>query len=115
MRTKVVRLPDLLFLLRGRGERRGDVAGRRGPADDAALGDDHVERRLLEGREVGLRRVLDEEAVEAAVVGLAERRLDADLRRDARDDEVRTRTPARRAAASTRLRGSMGARVAEMS
>lgn len=48
------------------------VGGGRG-GDDAAWGADHVERRAFEFGEVTLGGVLDQEALEAAVVGFGRR------------------------------------------
>ena len=54
----------------------------------AALRRDHRQRRRLELGEVALGAVLDHQAGVAAVVGLAHRRLHADLGGDAREDQV---------------------------
>ena len=68
---------------------RRDRRRRRVPADDRALRRDHRQRRRLELGEVALGAVLDQQAVVAAVVGLAHRGLHADLGRHAGEDEVR--------------------------
>src|SRR2546421_10890 len=71
-------------------ERVENAAGGRGPADDAALRTHHGERARLELGKVALGRILDQQAVEAAVVGLAHRRLDAHLRRDPGEQQMRS-------------------------
>src|SRR4051812_68483 len=63
------------------------VLRRADPAEDPALGGDHPQRDLVELREVGAAAVLDHEALEAAVVGLAHGRVHADLGGDAGDDQ----------------------------
>ena len=60
----------------------------RRPPHDAALRDNHLERGLLEVRKVRFGGVGDDEAVVAAVVGLADGGLHADLGGDAGDDQV---------------------------
>src|SRR3954452_15527176 len=65
-----------------------DAADGRGPADDAALRADHRQRARLELGEVALGGILYEEGVETAVVGLAHRRLHADLDGDAGEQEI---------------------------
>ena len=56
-----------------RAQRCDHLGGEGGPADDRALRHDHLERRLLEVREVRLGRVAHHQAVVPAVVGLAQR------------------------------------------
>ena len=70
---------------RQRGEQR---RRRRDPAEDAALGGDHPEPHLVELREVGADAVREHEALEAAVVGLADGGVHAHLGRDAGHDEA---------------------------
>src|SRR5260370_4431674 len=53
------------------------------PAENATLGLDHPQPDGMKFREVGAAAILQHEAVIAAVIGLAHRRVDADLRRDA--------------------------------
>src|SRR5687768_16813815 len=70
-------------------ERIGNLPRRRRPADDRALRPHHVERRYLEFRKITLRRVLDQKAGEAAVIGLTHRRLYADLGSHAAEEKMR--------------------------
>src|SRR3954469_25896583 len=58
------------------------------PAEDPALGLDHLERDALELREVGPDAVRQDERVVAAVVRLTDAGVDADLGRHAADDEL---------------------------
>src|SRR5580658_4234223 len=61
------------------------------PSEDPALRLDHVEAGGLEFREIRSDAILDDEAIEAAIIGLAHGRVDAHLRRDARDHELTDR------------------------
>src|SRR4030095_15024357 len=70
------------------GERREEQRRIADPSEDAALGREHLEHRLVEHREVRRDAVLEHEALVAAIVGLAYRRVHADLRRHAADDEL---------------------------
>ena len=54
----------------------------------APWADDHLDRRRLELGKVALRRILDQQALVAAVIGLAHRGLDADFRRDAGEHQM---------------------------
>src|SRR6516164_8168474 len=65
-----------------------DGLGRGDPAGDAALRLDHAQPHLLKLREVGSDAISNDEAVVAAVVGLAHRRIDADLGGDPADDQL---------------------------
>ena len=67
------------------GEQR---RGRRDPAEDAALRLDHRDPRGVEFGEVGASAVLQHETVEAAIVGLAHRGVDADLGCDAANQKL---------------------------
>src|SRR2546428_91184 len=58
------------------------------PAEDAALRFDHLERGGVKFREVGAHAVFRHEAVVAAIIGLAQRGVDADLGGDAGEDEL---------------------------
>src|SRR5258706_1441953 len=69
-------------------ERGAERREGRGPADDAVLGADHVQRGPLELGEIALGGVLHQEALEAAIVGLAHGALHADLGGDSGEDEV---------------------------
>ncbi len=69
-------------------QRLEQCGARRGPADDAALGAHHVERGRLECREVAFGAVLQQQAVVAAVVGLAHAGLHADLGGHAAEHQV---------------------------
>src|SRR5690349_6606588 len=82
------------------GSRRRGLAARGGregfeealriadPTEDPALGLDHLEGDALELREVGRDGVGQDERVIAAIVGLADARVDADLGRHAAHDEL---------------------------
>ena len=59
------------------------------PAENPALRLDHLEAHLLEFREIRADAILEHEAVEPAIVGLAHRGVDADLGGDAADDQLR--------------------------
>src|SRR6202008_114704 len=72
-----------------RAERGQQLRGRRHPAEDAALRGDHPEAHLVELREVRADAVGEHEALEPAVVGLANRRVNAHLGGDAGHDQVR--------------------------
>src|SRR5215510_11152995 len=74
---------------RGLAERLEEPPGIGHPAEDSALGLDHGEGGLLELGEVRGHTVLEDEAVVAAVVRLADAGVDADLGRHAADDELR--------------------------
>ena len=72
----------------GRLERGGEERCRVGdPAEDAALGLDHLEADAVELREVGGAAVGEHDAAVAAVVGLADRRVHADLGGHAADEQ----------------------------
>ena len=71
-----------------RGEGRLELLCARAPANNPALRREHRHRLLVEVREVGRARIRQHARVETAVVGLAEGGLDADLCRDATDEEV---------------------------
>ncbi len=58
------------------------------PTEDAALSLDHLQTHGVEFGKVGAAAVLKHEAVVAAVVGLADRGVDADFGRHAGDDEL---------------------------
>src|SRR5260370_22705747 len=58
------------------------------PAEDAALGLDHLQAHGLELWKVGSHAVFEHEAVIAPVVGFAHRGVDADFGRYAGDDEL---------------------------
>ena len=58
------------------------------PAENSALGLDHLESHFLEFRKVRTDTVLGDEAIVATVVCFAHRGIDADLRRYSRDDEL---------------------------
>jgi hypothetical protein len=72
----------------GTGERLQKALRVADPAENAALGLDHLERGLLELREVRADAILEHQAVVAAVVRLAHCRVDADLGRHAADHEL---------------------------
>src|SRR5215475_1108265 len=74
---------------RGLAERLEEPPGIRHPAEDSALGLDHGEGGLLELGEVRGHAVLEDEAIVAAVVRLADAGVDADLRGHAAHDELR--------------------------
>src|ERR1700756_3965724 len=65
-----------------------DGLGRGDPAEDAALCLDHAQPHLLKLREVGSDAIGNDEAVVAAVVSFAHRRVDADLGGDPADDQL---------------------------
>src|SRR5580692_8920966 len=67
----------------GSGETGEQRSRRRHPSEDAALRLDHRQAHRLELREVGAGAVLQHQAIEAAIVRLAHRRVDADLGGDA--------------------------------
>src|SRR5579862_2178929 len=67
----------------GSGQNREQRFGRRNPAEDPALRLDHREPRGVERVEIGGDAILEHEAVEAAVVGLAHCGVDADFGGDA--------------------------------
>src|SRR6516164_2458210 len=69
------------------GQRCNDRLGRRDPAEDAALCLDHAQPHLLKLREVRADAIGHDEALVAAVVSLAYRRIDADLSRDPANDQ----------------------------
>ena len=71
-----------------RGEGRDDFVGVRNPAENAALRLDHPEAHFLKFRVVGADAILGNEAVVAAVVGLADGGVDAHFGGDAGDDKV---------------------------
>ena len=85
---------------------------RRRPADDAALRDDHLDHRGVELREVARRAVGDEQAFVAAVVGLAHRRLHADLGGHAADQQVGDARACRMASSAGGVEGAL-ARLAQ--
>src|SRR5580704_13136858 len=58
------------------------------PAEDPALRLDHLQAHLLELRKVRADAILEHEAVETPVIGLAHRGVDADLGGDAADDQL---------------------------
>src|SRR6516164_9748322 len=60
----------------------------RRPADDSALGADHVEGGHLELREIAFGGVLGQQALEAAVVGLAHGGLHANFRSDSGEHQL---------------------------
>src|SRR6516225_5330661 len=65
-----------------------DGLGRGDPAEDAALCLDHAQPHLLKLREVRADAIGHDEALVAAVVSLAYRRIDADLSRDPANDQL---------------------------
>src|SRR6516162_6063432 len=65
-----------------------DGLGRGDPAEDAALRLDHAQPHLLKLREVRSDAIGNDEAVVAAVVSLAHRRIDANLGGDPADDSL---------------------------
>src|SRR5947209_16300236 len=69
-------------------DRRDHVRAHPDPAENAALGLDHLEPKRLEFREIGADTIFENETIEAAIVRLAHRRVDADFGRDARHDEL---------------------------
>src|SRR5260370_19855336 len=69
-------------------DRREHVSRARHPAENAALGLDHLETHLLEFGKVRADAVLGDQAVVAAVVGLADGGVDAHFGGDAGDDEL---------------------------
>ncbi len=73
----------------GDGKDGEELGRRRDPAEDAALGGDHAEPHLVELREVGAGAVRQHQALEAAVVGLADGGVHAHLGGDAADDQAR--------------------------
>ncbi len=58
------------------------------PAENAALGLDHLQAHGVELRKVGSDAVFEHEAVVASVIGFAHRGVDADFRRYAGDDQL---------------------------
>ncbi len=70
---------------RGRSVEQGGRVG--DPAEDAALGGDHVEADALELREVGADAVGEDQDVVAPVIGFADRRVHAHLGGHPGDDE----------------------------
>src|SRR5271165_5453106 len=64
------------------GRRRGD------PAEDPALCLDHAQPHLLKLREIRADAIGNDDALVAAVVGLAHGRIDADLGGDPADDQL---------------------------
>ena len=76
-------LPDRKTLSGGGRQRGQERLGRRHPAEDAALRLDHLQRHLVELREIRGDAVRQHQAFVAAVVRLAHRRLDAHLGGDA--------------------------------
>src|SRR5215472_12404634 len=82
-----VRAPLIAFSCSCKGcqQRRGG----RDPAEDAALRLDHRDAGSVEFGEVRAGAVFQHQAVEAAVVGLAHRGVDADLGGDAADEKLR--------------------------
>src|SRR4051794_36826943 len=69
------------------GKRGQQIGGAGNPPEDPALGADHPDRDLVELGEVRAAAVFEHEALQAAVVGLADGRVHADLGRDAGDDQ----------------------------
>src|SRR5580704_2646446 len=69
-------------------DRRDDIGRASHPAENAALRLDHFQAHVLELGEVGAHAILGDEAVVAAVVGLADRGVDAHFGGDAGDDEL---------------------------
>src|SRR3954452_21390118 len=65
-----------------------EVPGLRDPSEDPVLRGDHAEGDLVELREVGAAAVAEHEALKAAVVGLPDRGVHADLGRHAGDHEA---------------------------
>src|SRR6202008_1887521 len=65
-----------------------DRLGRGDPTEDAALRLDHAQSHLLKLREVRSDAIGNDEAVVAAVVSLAHRRIDADLGGDPADEQL---------------------------
>src|SRR5260370_15259554 len=69
-------------------DRRDDIGRASHPAENAALRLDHFQAHVLEFGKVGADAILGHEAVVAAVVGLANRGVDAHFGGDAGDDEL---------------------------
>src|SRR5216683_6757420 len=67
---------------------RDDIGRAPHPAENAALCLDHFQAHVLEFEEVGTHAILGHEAVVAAVVGLADRGVDAHFGGDAGDHEL---------------------------
>src|SRR5215469_8139333 len=69
-------------------ERGDDGRGRGDPAEDAALGLDHAQPHFLRLWEIGADAIGNDDTVVATVIGLAHRRIDADLGRDPTNDQL---------------------------
>src|SRR5208282_4331822 len=72
----------------GGGERGNDGVGRCDPAKDTALRLDHAQPHLLKLREIRADAIGDDDAVVAAVVCFAHRRIDTDLGGNPADDQL---------------------------
>src|SRR3954447_7879656 len=97
---------------RGGGGEGGEERGGGGdPAEDAALGADHLQADAVELGEVRADAVGQHEAVEAAVVGLADGGVHADLGGHPGDDEVRDLRPVEQLAEAGRVEGALAGLV----
>ena len=82
-------MPPATAVLGISGESALQHRGRVGdPAEDAALGLDHLQAHLVEFGKVGGAAIRQHDAAIAAVVGLAHRGVDADLGGDAADQQI---------------------------
>src|SRR4051794_30321397 len=70
------------------GQRRQQLRRMRHPTEDSALRADHLQGHTVKLGKVGSDAVFEHEAFEAAVVGLADRGMDAHLGRDPGDDQA---------------------------